>query len=48
MKVNKNKTGATYIKGNAMAAVHGHHITVGNLEHLLGVLLGTDAHVLLA
>lgn len=44
----QSKTGVTYVKGNAMAAVHGHHATIGNLEHLLGVLLGADAHVLLA
>lgn len=38
---------ATYIKRNSVAAVHG-HVTISDFEHLLGVLLGTDAHVFLA
>lgn len=43
----KSQTGATYINRYGMATVHG-HVASSELEHLLGVLLGTDAHVLLA
>lgn len=44
----QSRIGATYIKRNAVAAVHGHVTTISDFEHLLGVLLGADAHVFLA